>query len=89
MPCVKHQGPWSSSRVMAVGASSPRWIPTHGFTINVNPDLLFIDTSVIIPCGIKGRGVRSIAQGLTKKRKWKNDNLGLMPTGEEGKDMNI
>lgn len=37
-----------------------RWITTHGFSLNVNPDMSFFDTSFIIPCGIEERGVTSI-----------------------------
>ena len=56
-------GVWvGENKVAAVGVSSSRWITTHGFAINVYPDLSYFDTSVIIPCGIGGRGVTSIAE---------------------------
>lgn len=56
-------GVWvGENKVAAVGVSSSRWITTHGFAINVYPDLSYFDTSVIIPCGIDGRGVTSIAE---------------------------
>jgi lipoyl(octanoyl) transferase len=58
-------GVWvCENKVAAVGVSSSRWITTHGFAINVYPDLSYFDTSVIIPCGIGGRGVTSIAEVL-------------------------
>ncbi len=43
-----------------MGVSSSRWITTHGLAINVAPDLDHFDDS-IVPCGIEGRGVTSIA----------------------------
>jgi lipoyl(octanoyl) transferase len=56
-------GVWvGENKVAAVGVSSSRWITTHGFALNVSPDLSYFDTSVILPCGIDGRGVTSIAE---------------------------
>jgi lipoyl(octanoyl) transferase len=56
-------GVWvGENKMAAVGVSSSRWITTHGFAVNVYPDLSYFDTSVIIPCGIGGRGVTSIAE---------------------------
>ncbi|EEC51903.1 lipoate-protein ligase, partial [Phaeodactylum tricornutum CCAP 1055/1] len=58
-------GVWVDHRkVCAVGLSSSRWITTHGFALNICPDLTYFDTSIILPCGIDGRGVTSIAQIL-------------------------
>lgn len=59
-------GVWvGHDKVAAVGVSSSRWITTHGFAMNVNPDLSYFDTSVILPCGIAGKGVTSIAKLLS------------------------
>ena len=56
-------GVWvGSNKVAAVGISSSRWITTHGFALNIDPDLSYFDTSVILPCGIEGRGVTSMAE---------------------------
>ena len=52
------------NKIAAVGLSSARWITTHGFALNIDPDLEMFDTSIIIPCGIEGRGVTSIAKVL-------------------------
>jgi lipoate-protein ligase B len=54
-------------KICAVGVSSSRWITTHGFALNVNPDLSFFDTSTIIPCGIEGRGVTSMELELKRQ----------------------
>jgi lipoate-protein ligase B len=59
-------GVWvGKEKVTAVGVTSSRWITTHGFALNVSPDLSFFDTN-IIPCGIKGRGVTSIEKILSE-----------------------
>lgn len=61
-------GVWvGQSKIAAVGVSSSRWITTHGFALNVGPDLGYFDTSVILPCGIDGRGVTSIRQILVER----------------------
>lgn len=58
-------GVWvGPNKIAAVGISSARWITTHGFALNVNPNLDMFDTSVIIPCGIEGRGVTSISNEI-------------------------
>ena len=58
-----HSGVWvGNDKVAAIGVSSARWITNHGFAINVAPDLSYFDASHILPCGIDGRGVTSIAQ---------------------------
>ena len=43
------------------GVTASRWITTHGFALNVCPDLSYFDTEFILPCGIEGRGVTSLA----------------------------
>ena len=61
-------GVWvGDNKIAAVGISSSRWITTHGLALNLDPDLSFFDTSVILPCGIDGKGVTSIAQVLTER----------------------
>jgi lipoyl(octanoyl) transferase len=59
-------GVWvGEQKVAAVGVTSSRWITTHGFALNVSPDLSFFDTSNILPCGVEGRGVTSIEKILS------------------------
>ena len=58
-------GVWVGERkVCAVGVSASRWITTHGFALNVAPELDYFDTSVLLPCGVEGRGVTSISELL-------------------------
>jgi lipoate-protein ligase B len=58
-------GVWAGrNKVAAVGISTSRWVTTHGFALNVDPDLSYFDTSVLLPCGIEGRGVTSMAEIL-------------------------
>ena len=62
-------GVWvNDEKVAAVGISSSRWITTHGFALNVNPNLEYFDTSVILPCGIEGKGVTSISELFRQRR---------------------
>jgi lipoyl(octanoyl) transferase len=57
----------NEEKVAAVGISSSRWITTHGFALNVNPNLDYFDTSIILPCGIEGKGVTSMAKVLQER----------------------
>ena len=67
-------GVWvGENKIAAVGISSSRWITTHGFALNVDPDLSGFDTSIILPCGIEGRGVTSMAKVLRAKNN--NDSV--------------
>ena len=60
-------GVWvGKEKVAAIGVTSSRWITTHGFALNVSPDLSFFDTSNILPCGIEGRGVTSMEKILSE-----------------------
>jgi len=71
-------GVWvGENKIAAVGISSSRWITTHGFALNVDPDLSYFDTSIILPCGIEGRGVTSMAEIL------KVQNNGRIPSVAE------
>ena len=64
-----HKGVWvGHDKVATVGISASKWITTHGFALNVNPNLQYFDTSIILPCGIEGRAVTSIAQLLKQQQ---------------------
>jgi lipoyl(octanoyl) transferase len=49
-------------KMCAMGVRASRWVTMHGFALNVNADLSYFD--LMIPCGIKGKGVTSLSKEL-------------------------
>lgn len=49
-------------KICAMGIRASRWVTMHGWALNVNTDLNYFDA--IIPCGIQGKGVTSMAKEL-------------------------
>lgn len=47
-------------KIAAVGVRMRRWVSYHGVSINLNPDLSHYDG--IVPCGVTGHGVTSLAK---------------------------
>lgn len=59
-------GVWvGKEKIAAIGIGVRHWITYHGFALNVNPDLSYFQ--MIVPCGINGKGVTSLAQILGRE----------------------
>jgi lipoate-protein ligase B len=72
-----HPGVWMrGGKVAAVGLSVSRGVTMHGIAINVSPDLLHYRH--IVPCGIKGRGVTSLANELQREIGMEEAKLGFV-----------
>ena len=54
----------NEAKIAAIGVRLRRWVTYHGVAINLEPDLAHF--AGIVPCGISGFGVTSLADlGLT------------------------
>src|SRR5574343_987308 len=52
-------------KICAMGVRASRWVTMHGFALNVNADLDYLDN--IITCGIRGKEVTSMHVELGQK----------------------
>ena len=56
-------GVWvGGEKIAAIGVHLSRWITTHGFALNVAPDLSLY--AGIVPCGLRREGITSMARLL-------------------------
>lgn len=57
----KDRGVWvGNEKVAAIGVRIARWVTSHGFALNVDPDLSHFRT--ITPCGLRSKGVTSMSR---------------------------
>ena len=62
----KPTGVWvEDAKIAAIGVRVSRSVTMHGFALNVCPDLSFFDH--IVPCGMPGARVTSMAQELGRE----------------------
>jgi lipoyl(octanoyl) transferase len=56
-----HTGVWvGDEKIVAIGVKASKRVTMHGFALNVDPNLRHF--AGIIPCGLRGLGVTSLAQ---------------------------
>lgn len=54
------KGPAAEDKIAAIGLRLSKWVSLHGLSLNVAPNLAHYDG--IVPCGVSGYGVTSLAE---------------------------
>lgn len=75
-------GVWvEKNKIAAIGVQVRRGVTMHGFALNVDPDLSFF--SMIVPCGIRDRGVTSMSAVLGRQISLQEVEERLIPYFEQ------
>ncbi|MBC8111360.1 MAG: lipoyl(octanoyl) transferase LipB [Verrucomicrobia bacterium] len=63
---LDHEKQENPRKICAMGVRASRWVTMHGLALNINTDLTYFDH--IVPCGITGKAVTSMAKELGSKQ---------------------
>ena len=63
---LDYDGGENPRKICALGVRASRWVTMHGFALNVNTDLRYFNH--IVPCGIVGKSVTSLAAELGEEQ---------------------
>ncbi|MGC8832517.1 MAG: lipoyl(octanoyl) transferase LipB [Armatimonadota bacterium] len=81
-------GVWvEKNKIAAIGVQVRRGVTMHGFALNVDPDLSFF--SMIVPCGIRVRGVTSMSAVLGRRVSLQEVEERLIPHFEQVFDVTV
>lgn len=72
---------FSDRKIAAIGARIEEWISYHGFALNVNTNLHHFD--LIVPCGLRDRGVTSMQYELNREISLEDVKAGVMQSFAE------